>query len=140
VLFLEIENSFDDPGIETDVLQNPEFLRNAAKIPMDLFSALQALRGQERLEAVRVLDEIGITSGPVPSMRMPDTAQVVVGLKNGVGNVIGVKVIGCADAGNSGADDDDVPWSVHDISQVSIRKSANKPSVAWYKWQSIRFI
>src|SRR5712691_1438498 len=88
---------------------------------MNLLPALQALRRQEWLEAEGVLDEIGVAPRAVPSVRIPHSTHIVFALEDRVGDVVGAQIIGRADAGDSGADDDDAEIS-------AIHRSPSKPS------------
>src|SRR5437879_1311507 len=104
---LGAEHRLGDAGIEADVFQDREFFCDGAQVAADRCAALQALRGQEGLEAEGVLDEIGVAPRAVPSMGVPDSAQIVLALEYRVGNIIGAQVVARADAGDPGADDDD---------------------------------
>src|ERR1700693_789150 len=105
-LLFDAENSLGDPGVEADVFQDREFFRNRPQVLLYLLPPLQALSGEERLEAEGVLDEIGVASRPVPAMCVPDPAHILLAFEDGVGDAIGTKIVGGADAGDSRADDD----------------------------------
>src|SRR2546422_8963316 len=107
-LFPAVEHGPGNQGVEADVLQDRELLGDGAQVSAYRAAALQALRGQEGLEAEGVLDEIGVASGAVPSMGIPHAAQIVLGLEYRVGNIIGAQVVARAEAGDPGADDDDL--------------------------------
>src|SRR6266571_2194816 len=102
----DAENSLGGPSVEADVFQDREFFRNRPQVLLYLLPPLQALRGEKRLEAEGVLDEIGIASRPVPAMRVPDSAHILFAFEDDIGDAIGAQIVGGADAGDSRADDD----------------------------------
>src|SRR5207245_5490015 len=52
-VFIEVEHCPGHAGVEPDVFQHPEFRGHGTEISVDLFAALQALCGEEWLEAER---------------------------------------------------------------------------------------
>src|ERR1043166_7635165 len=83
-----------------------ELLRDRAQIGLDLGAALQAALGEERLEAERVLDEVGIAARAMPAVRVPDAAEIALRLEDGVRDAALAQVIARGEAGHAGADDD----------------------------------
>jgi len=110
---VRVEFGGRDQRVEADALQDLELLGDRAQVAVDLLAAVQALRRDMRPEAVRILDEVGVAARAVPALRVPDAAQVLVGLQHEVGNVAVAQVIGGADAGDTGADHDGGVVSFH---------------------------
>src|SRR5688572_26124260 len=108
-----VENRLAYAAVEPDVFRDRELPGDAAQVVMDLLAALQALRRQVGLEAEGILDEVGVAARAVPAMRVPHAAQIALGFENGVGNAVGAQVVGGADAGHAGADNDHAEVRIH---------------------------
>jgi hypothetical protein len=101
-----IERCGGDLGVEVRVVDDRELLGDRAQVALDLGAVLQAVRREVGLEAEAVLDEVRVAARAVPALRVPDAADVAVGLEHDVGDLAVAQVVGRAYAGDPRADDD----------------------------------